>query len=157
MNCVQTSYQPPRMECSATPTELGGWDWYQYGFMAICVVIAFCLLWNFAVLLFGPRYRVWKQRLQGQADLAQAEAETKIAIRRAEAELEAAKHYADADVERAKGIALSIKEVEALLGGPEGYLRWKYIHMLEEQDGVSQIIYLPTEAGLPILEAGRRA
>lgn len=107
-------------------------------------------------LAFGPPYRVWSQRLKGQADLAQAEAETRIAIRRADAEYEAAKHYAMADVERAKGISASIREVEGALGGPEGYLRWKYIHMLEEQDGVSQIVYLPTEAGLPILEAGKR-
>ena len=107
-------------------------------------------------LVGGPLYRVWKQGKQGEADLAQAQAETRITVLRAHAELDAAKHLAAADVERAKGIAASIKEVEASLGGPEGYLRWKYIHMLEEQEGVSQVIYVPTEAGLPILEAGKR-
>lgn len=44
------------------------------------------------------------------------------------------------------------------LGGPENYLRWAYIDMLKEtadqQD--RQIIYIPTEAGMPILEAGQR-
>jgi regulator of protease activity HflC (stomatin/prohibitin superfamily) len=107
-------------------------------------------------LLCGPLYRVWKQRLRGQADYAQAEAETKITILRARAEYEAAHHLAEADVERAKGISTSIEIVEARLGGPEGYLRWKYIHMLEEGTCDNQIIYIPTEAGLPILEAGKR-
>jgi len=103
-----------------------------------------------------PPYNIWVQKLQGRADLAQSEAETQIAVQEAQREYEASKLYAQADVERAKGIAASIREVEDALGGPEGYLRWKYIHMLEEQDGVAQIIYVPTEAGLPVLEAGKR-
>ena len=115
------------------------------------------LAWVGLTLLFGPLYRVWKQRKQGEADLAQAQAETRITVLRAHAELDAAKHLAAADVERARGIALSIREVESSLGGPEGYLRWKYIHMLEAQRSVSQIVYVPTEAGLPILEAGKRS
>ena len=43
------------------------------------------------------------------------------------------------------------------LGGPDNYLRWAYIHMLEETAGKPgrEIIYIPTEAGMPILEAGR--
>lgn len=129
-----------------------------YGIAIYLVIIVFVIICVVSVLklVLGPKYGVYKQRLQGQADLAQAEAETKITIRRAEAELEAAKHYAEADIERAKGIAASIREVESSLGGPQGYLRWKYIHMLEQQDTVKQIVYIPTEAGLPILEAGKR-
>ena len=44
------------------------------------------------------------------------------------------------------------------LGGPDNYLRWSYIHMLEETAGKQgrEVIYIPTEAGMPILEAGRR-
>lgn len=124
-------------------------------FAAVSAILAVIIIWTIIALVLGPIYRVWSQRLQGQADLAQAEAETKIAIRKAEAEREAAVHYAEADVERAKGIALSIQEVESALGGPEGYLRWKYIHMLEISECNNQIVYIPTEAGLPILEAGR--
>ena len=42
------------------------------------------------------------------------------------------------------------------LQGNESYLRYLYIHGLEtaEKNG-SQIIYIPTEAGLPILESQR--
>lgn len=107
-------------------------------------------------LAFGPTYAVYKQRLQGQADLAQAEAESRVRVLNAHANLDAAKLDAQSEVERAKGIALAIKEVESSLGGPEGYLRWKYIHMLEEGTCDNQIIYIPTEAGLPILEASRK-
>ena len=42
------------------------------------------------------------------------------------------------------------------LGGPQGYLRWKYIEMLEETGQNSNtIVYIPTEGAMPILEAGR--
>jgi hypothetical protein len=119
------------------------------------VVFAIIVVWTLITLAFAPSYAVYKQRLKGQADLAQAEAESRVRVLNAHANLDAAKLDAQADVERAKGIALSIKEVESSLGGPEGYLRWKYIHMLEEGTCDNQIIYIPTEAGLPILEAGR--
>ncbi len=123
---------------------------------ALLSVFVIGVVWVAASLIFGPMYRVWSQRKRGEADLAEAQSETRITVLRAQAELDAAKHLALADVERARGIAASIREVEASLGGPEGYLRWKYIHMLEEQADVKNIIYVPTEAGLPILEAGRR-
>jgi regulator of protease activity HflC (stomatin/prohibitin superfamily) len=118
--------------------------------------ISLVLLLFVAFFAVMPLYGVWSQRLQGRADLAQAEAETKIAVLRAEREEAASHHYAEAEVIRARGVARAIKEVENSLGGPEGYLRWQYVNMLEEQDGVAQIIYVPTEAGLPILEAGKR-
>jgi len=35
--------------------------------------------------------------------------------------------------------------------------RWRYIEMLENTSGSGRdVIYIPTEAGLPILEAGKR-
>jgi hypothetical protein len=37
----------------------------------------------------------------------------------------------------------------------EAYLRYLWIDKVDSTKG--QIIYVPTEAGLPILEAGRRA
>ena len=40
-------------------------------------------------------------------------------------------------------------------GGPEAYLRYLYIRMLEEQGNAGAVIYIPTEAGMPILEANR--
>jgi hypothetical protein len=41
----------------------------------------------------------------------------------------------------------------AVLGGPEGYLRYLQIQALE--DSKASLIYVPTEAGLPVTEARR--
>ena len=44
--------------------------------------------------------------------------------------------------------------VEAeILENNENYIRWRYIEGLH--DGSSEVIYIPTEAGIPIMEAGR--
>ncbi len=98
--------------------------------------------------------RVWNAETAGEAELAQATQNRKITIEDAKANLESAKLLADAEVERAKGVAAANKIVADGLGGPEGYLRYLYINNLENSKG--QVIYIPTEAGLPILEAGKR-
>lgn len=63
----------------------------------------------------------------------------------------AATEEARAEVERAKGTARANKIVANSITEP--YLRYLYINNLHDTD--NQVIYLPTEAGLPILEAGR--
>lgn len=99
--------------------------------------------------------RVWNAETAGEAELAQASQNRKIAVLEAQAALDSAKLKAEAEIERAKGLAEANRIVADSLGGPEGYLRYLYIQNLEESRG--QIIYVPTEGGLPILEAGRRA
>ena len=102
-----------------------------------------------------PQYNVWQQGLSGQAELARAQQNRQIRIEEALAKKESAKHWADAEIERARGASEANKIVAKSLGGPEGYLRWLFIEKLDEiQSG--QIIYIPTEAGMPILEAGKR-
>ena len=98
--------------------------------------------------------RVWNAETAGEAELAQARQNRQIATLEAEAKLESAKLLAQAEVERAKGVAEANRIVADGLGGPEGYLRYLYIENLSSSQG--QIIYVPTEGGLPILEAGRR-
>lgn len=124
----------------------------EFAFIFVVLIVVLVSVW---VIFIEPRYNVYAQRMKGEADLAQAQAETRIAVCKATAELEAATHLAEADVARAKGIALSIAEIEDKLGGAEGYLRWKFIHFLEQQGSVNQIVYIPTEATMPILEAGK--
>lgn len=103
-----------------------------------------------------PQYSVWSNRYAGEAELAHAEYSKQVAVQTAKAKLEAAKLDAETAVVQANGIANANKILADSLGGPEGYLRWKYIEMLEETAGKGQTtIYLPTEAGLPILEANR--
>lgn len=104
------------------------------------------------VLLFIgiPMYRVWSQEMAGKAEYAKAEQNRKIKIEEAKANLEAEKLNAQAEVERAKGAAQAI-EIE------NGKLTSTYIQYLwvrqQSNNNVEKIIYIPTEASIPILEA----
>lgn len=98
--------------------------------------------------------RVWNAETAGEAELAQATSNRRIRVLEAQARLDSAELESQAEVARAKGVAEANKIVADGLGGPEGYLRYLYINNLENSKG--QIIYVPTEAGLPILEAGKR-
>lgn len=116
-------------------------------------LIVFCLV--AALFLYGcPKYKVWQQGLAGQAELAKAEQNRKIAVQEAEAKKESAKALAEAEVIRAKGVAEANKIIGESLHGNEGYLRYLWINSLN--DNQQNVIYVPTEAGLPILEAGKR-
>lgn len=100
-----------------------------------------------------PPYGVWEQTLKGEAELRRAQQNRQIEIARAEATREAAKSLAQAEIERAKGVAEANRIIADGLGGADGYLRYLWIHSLETTKG--QVIYVPTEANLPVLEAGR--
>lgn len=105
---------------------------------------------------FGyPKYKVWSAQMEGEAEFAQAEQNRRIAVLEAESKLDAAKSLAAAEVERAKGVAQANEIIGQSLKGNESYLRWQWIQNLE--NGNNAVIYIPTEAGLPILEAGRRS
>lgn len=97
--------------------------------------------------------RVWNAETAGEAELAQATQNRKIKVLEAQAKMDSAALEANAEIARAKGLAEANRIVANSLGGPEGYLRYLYIQNLEQSQG--QIIYVPTEGGLPILEAGR--
>jgi regulator of protease activity HflC (stomatin/prohibitin superfamily) len=101
-----------------------------------------------------PRWNVYRARLAGQAELAQADSNRQIATLEARAKHESAKELAQAEVERAKGVAQANKIIGDSLHGNEDYLRYLWIHTLGEKQG--DVIYVPTEANLPILEATRR-
>lgn len=113
------------------------------------VAIALLLL-----LLFGaPTYRVWQGNMSGKAKLAEANQSKQIRITEAKAKKEAAIYEAEAEVERAKGMAKANQIVGSSLQGKEDYLMYLYIQNLEQSK--NQIIYIPTEGGMPILEASR--
>lgn len=103
-----------------------------------------------------PPYNVWQQKLEGEAELAKANFSKQVAVQEAIAKEEAASHIADAEIARAKGVAGANKIIGDSLKNNEGYLRWLYIEALKDKSG-TEVIYVPTEAGLPILEAGRRS
>lgn len=105
-----------------------------------------------------PQYNVYSERMSGHAAYQRAESDRQIKVLEAQASLDAAKMTAAAEVERARGVAEANAIIANSLGGPEGYLRWRYIEMLENTGSKNRdVIYIPTEAGLPILEAGRLA
>lgn len=104
---------------------------------------------------FFPTYNVWTKEMDGKAQLAEAEGNRQIAVLEAQALKDSALLKAEAEIIRAEGVSKANKIVADGLGGPEGYLRYLYIEMLRDNEGV-QTIYVPTEAGLPILEAGKR-
>jgi regulator of protease activity HflC (stomatin/prohibitin superfamily) len=105
----------------------------------------------------APQYNVYSQRMDGQAAYQKAESDRQIKVLEAKAAFEAADMTSKAEVRRAEGVAEANKIIADGLGGPEGYLRWRYIEMLENtgQKNGRDVIYIPTEAGLPLLEAGR--
>lgn len=102
---------------------------------------------------FAPMFARW----DGEADLAKAEGSKKVQIEDAKGKLESAKMLAQAEVERAKGVAEANKIIGDSLKDNESYLRYLYINNLEKAEAAgSSVYYIPTEAGLPILEAGKR-
>lgn len=106
-------------------------------------------------LLYGiPKYQVWQQGLKGQAELARAEQNRKIAVQEAEAKKDSARALAEAEVIRAEGIARANRIIGDSLKENESYLRYLWIQALTENQ--QDVIYVPIEAGLPILEAGKR-
>lgn len=103
-----------------------------------------------------PQYSVYSAQKEGEAALAKANQNREIAVREAQAKMDAAKLLAGAEVERAKGVAQANKIIGDSLHENEAYLRWLWIEGMKENGAHSQVIYIPTEAGLPILEAGKR-
>lgn len=108
-------------------------------------------------LLYGcPQYRVYSQRMDGEAELAQANYSKQVQVQDAKAKLESAQAYADAEVIRAQGVARANAIIGNSLRDNEAYLRYLWINKLSDSEGKGgQVIYVPTEAGLPILEASR--
>ncbi|MDH5326859.1 MAG: hypothetical protein OEZ68_15435 [Gammaproteobacteria bacterium] len=122
-----------------------------------------------------PKYKVYKKEMDGIASLKEAEwskkiliedakareaaallqAKAKVTLAEAQGKAQIVKAQAEgkADVERAKAAAEANKIIGESLKNNEQYLRYIWIKGL--QDGNGERIYIPTEANLPILEAGR--
>jgi len=105
-------------------------------------------------MAIAPRYKLYKQDLLGQANLRQQEWEKQIAIEEARALKESAVLKAEAEVARARGVAEANAIISDSLKGNDEYLRYLWIDQLSNGQA-GQVIYIPTEAGLPILEANR--
>lgn len=122
----------------------------KYSIVVISSVII--LLWGYYNFI-SPNIYIWQQSKRGQAELAHAEYNRQIATCEAQAKKESAKSLADAEVIRAEGVAKANKIIGDSLNGNEGYLRYLWIQGL--QTNQMQVVYVPTEANLPIMESLR--
>ena len=131
---------------------MGAWTgtplWIVGGF------ISAILLWT----VFGyPHWRVWSSHQAGLADLQKAKNEQQIQIAKAQSRLDAATLNKQAAIIEAQAVAEQIKAIGEQLTEHDLYLRWQWIKMMEEAhaESAASVIYVPTEANIPILEAKR--
>lgn len=116
----------------------------------MAVVVTICVVVVIALFLIGwPMYNVWRREMLGRSELAQAEWNKQILIREADARLEAAKLDAEAEAIRAAGMARAMEIESGRL--TETYIKYLWVRMMVDNPNVIKV-YIPTEAGLPILE-----
>lgn len=104
-------------------------------------------------MYFMPQYKVYKQRLAGEAELAQANYSKQVAVQEALAKKNSAADLADAEIARARGVATANKIIGDSLKNNPDYLTYLWIDMMK--DTKNQVIYVPTEASVPVTEASR--
>lgn len=121
------------------------------GFVALVAALIVASMWGY------PQYRVYSMKLSGEAILAEAESSRQVAVKEALAAKDSATFKAEAEVIRAKGVAEANRIIADGLGGPEGYLRYLAINAMQAQaeNKNGMVVYIPTEAGIPITEAQR--
>jgi len=142
------------------------------GFLAGSIL---CFLFIGLLMYLYPIYNQYAKEMRGKAMLKEAEWSKKIQIEDARAKEEAALMTAEAritlaqakgsamvieaeaenqvDILRAKATAEANQIIGQSLKGNSEYLRYLWIKNIQSQAG--ERIYIPTEAGLPILEAGQ--
>lgn len=118
----------------------------------ILYIFLFFIVIIIAVLALFPRYKVWSQEMEGKAEFAKAEQNRRIRVEEAKANLEAEKLNALAEIERAKGASEAIKIENGSL--TERYIQYLWVRQQGDNKDKT-VIYIPTEANLPILESVR--
>jgi regulator of protease activity HflC (stomatin/prohibitin superfamily) len=121
--------------------------------VVIAVLFIIAIIWGLCAL--SQVYGVWSAHKEGQADLARAQNDQQVQVAEAQGRLNAATLNKDAEIIDATAVAKSVEIIGKALHENQGYLQWKWIHMMQERES-GDTIYVPTEASLPILEAGRR-
>jgi hypothetical protein len=101
----------------------------------------------FALMAGLPQYSVWQQGLAGEAMLARAEQTRRVAVLQATAERDAAIFRAEA--------------IEIVGQAAKDYPEYRYQEFLGafgealQSEAIDKIIFVPTEANIPVTEAGR--
>lgn len=128
------------------------------GDKAIGSFIGTVVVWAIMIVVFGgmygcPRYNVWQQEMSGKAEFAKAEQNRRIKIEEAKANLEAERLNAQAEVERAKGAAEAIRIENGSI--TPAYIQYLWVRQQNNLNDKT-VVYIPTEANLPLLEAQRK-
>jgi len=123
-------------------------------FFSTCALLFIIVIASiFGLVALSAKYRLWSSAITGEAELKRAEWNRQIVVREAQAKKDASIALAQAEIERAKGVAAANKIIGDSLKDNEGYLKYLWIDSLQHTQ--DKIIYIPTEAGLPVLESGR--
>lgn len=122
--------------------------------LGIAVTISLIIVFIGCCMGIYPQYFVYSQRMRGEAELAHAEYSKRVAVETAKAAKDSASLYAESEVLRAEGVAKANKIIGDSLHGNESYLRYLWIQSIDHESAKT-IVYVPTEANLPILEANR--
>lgn len=134
------------------------------GELAMVVFLALMCVLLIGVAMWGlPHYRVYKQTLRGQADLREAEWSRQIMVAqaRAQAESDSIRAFGTLAAARLENLRDSVQAMgeaaaNRIIGEELTDERLRYIWIKGMERGGSQVIYIPTEAGLPLLEARPR-
>ena len=122
----------------------------------IKIFLMLMILWlsNCGVIaLFVPSVRVMIEEQNGKAEFARAESTRQIRVLEAKAELESAEFRGKAEIIKAEATAKANQILGDSLKNNENYLRYMWIQQINAD---KEVYYIPTEAGLPVLEAGKR-
>lgn len=106
-------------------------------------------------MLLYPQYHIYAQKADGQAMLAHAQSSKEVAVAEAKAKMESAELLAQAEIARAKGVAAANTIIGESLKNNEAYLHYLWIVDVASAGTDKTVVYVPTEANLPLLEASR--
>ena len=123
------------------------------GTFVVVVVVGLIVALIAGIFWAMPQYNVYSKEKSGEAKLKEATFSRQIAVEEAQAELDAASLLKEAEVIRAQGAADSVEIIGQSLEENPTYIDYLFVNGLHNEFG--EIIYIPTEANMPILEAGR--
>jgi hypothetical protein len=118
----------------------------------VTVILALIVAILFGVAALTKKYGIWSKEQRGRAALAEAQFSKLVQVEEAKANLASEELNAQAEIVRAKGAAESIK-AEAGSITPE-YIQYLWVRQQKNLNDKT-VIYIPTEANLPLLEAPR--
>jgi hypothetical protein len=130
--------------------------WITVGVVALIALVAL-FMWGM------PRYRIYRQELRGQAALREANWDRQILVAsaRAKAESDSIEAWGRLSAARLDNVRDSVQAVgeaaaHRIIGENLNDERLRYLWIKSMERGQASVIYVPTEAGLPILEARPR-